>query len=199
MNATTRPTPDSALALGALQLATSVEPPFLVEHSHRTFHLGAELLSIGGRTFDPELLFVASMLHDIALGTAFDDGVTPFHLRGAAVAAHEIIEAERSDRDATLVYDAIALHMDLTTADDPRPEVAGVHLGAAADVIGLRAEDMPRDALEAILSNHPRHEMKAQFAAAISRESERKPYSAAATLVREYSFCDLIHAAPYDE
>jgi hypothetical protein len=191
--------PDTDLAKAATTLATTVEPAFLVNHSRRTFHLGAELLTSAYRPFDAELLYVASMLHDIALGTEHDDGFTPFHLRGGGLAASTLVEAGRSDLEATLIYDAIALHMELATADDERPEVAGVHLGAAADVIGLRVDQVPPAWLEALVVEHPRLDMKASFAALISAEAEKKPYAAAAGLVREFSFLDLIHAAPYDD
>ena len=191
--------PDTNLAGAAAALATSVEPAFLVNHSRRTFHLGAELLSSAGRSFDAELLYVASMLHDIALGTEHDDGVTPFHLRGGGLAASTVVEAGRSDEEATLIYDAIALHLDLATADDDRPEVAGVHLGAAADVVGLRVEQVPPEWLGDLLADHPRLDMKAAFAQLIDAEAKKKPYSGAADLVREVAFLDLIHGAPFNE
>jgi len=191
--------PDSELALAALAMASSVEPAFLVNHSRRTFHLGAELLTAAGRLFDAELLYVASMLHDIALGTEHDDGVTPFHFRGGGIAANAMLDAGRSDREAALIFDAIALHMDLATAEDERPEVAGVHLGAAADVVGLRVEQIPPEWLTSMLAEQPRMDMKKAFAALIAEEAKKKPYSTAAGLVRELSFLALIHRSPFDE
>jgi len=110
-----------------------------------------------------------------------------------------VLRGGRSDMDATLIYDAVALHMELTTADDQRAEVAGVHLGAAADVIGLRAEQLSPDWLAALVTDHPRLGMKEAFAGLIAAEAGRKPYSAAAGLIREFSFLDLIHGAPFDE
>ena len=88
--------PDTDLAQGAAALAAEVEPPFLVLHSVRTYRLGAHLLTSIDCAYDAEILYVASMLHDIALGTELDDGVTPFHLKGAGVAANYMIGAARS-------------------------------------------------------------------------------------------------------
>jgi hypothetical protein len=191
--------PDSDLARGATDLARSVEPAFLVEHSIRTFYLGGELLTAAARSYDAEILYVASILHDLALGTELDDGVTPFNLRGAGLAATHVLERGRSDRDAQLVFDAIALHMDLTTAQDERPEVVGVHLGAAADVVGLNVTEIPPAVLMALLEEHPRQGMKAAFAEVIGAEATKKPYSDAWALIHNLSFLQLIEAAPFEE
>jgi hypothetical protein len=191
--------PDTGLARGAAALARMIEPPFLVRHSERTFRFGAHLLTAARRTFDSELLYVASMLHDIALGTELDDNVTPFHFKGASVAAKYVLDAKRSDVDASLIFDAVALHMDLIAADDVRPEVAGVHLGAAADVIGLRLDQIAPELLEEVLAASPRSGMKQSFIEVFGVEAKEKPYSRAAQLVEGFGFLDLIDASPFDE
>ncbi len=191
--------PDSDLAKRAKALAAEVEPAFLIHHSERTFLLGAQLLTSNGRTFDSEILYVASMLHDLALGTELDDGTTPFHIRGGGIAASYLLEAGRTDHEASLVFSAIAMHMQLTTADDARPEVAGVHLGAAADVVGLRVDQISQEWLEAMIAQCPRVGMKKAFAEVIAAEAKKKPYSEAAALIRDFNFLDLILAAPFDE
>ena len=191
--------PDSALAHGAAALAKQVEPAFLVQHSYRTYFMGAEVLSAAGQRYDAELLYVASMLHDVALGTDLDDGVTPFNLRGAGLVASRVLEYGRSDQEAKLVFDAVALHLDLTTAQDERAEVAGVHLGAAADVVGINVSEISPAVLEAILAEYPRGDMKSAFADVIQAEARKKPYSDAAALIQNLSFLELIHAAPFDE
>ncbi len=180
-------------------MAQRIEPPFLVRHSERTYQLGAHLLSIANLSFDPELLYTASMLHDIALGTELDDGVTPFHFKGAGVAAKHVVDTDGSVDDATLIFDAVALHMELSTAQEARPEVAGVHLGAAADVVGLRLDQIAPEWLEALIAESPRLGMKRAIAEVFESEAARKPYSGAAALVRNFGFLDLIDAAPFDE
>src|SRR4051794_16574583 len=122
--------PDSSLAQGAAALLGAVADDWLVQHSLRTFRFGSALLQRVGADVDAELLYVASMLHDVGLGTVFDDGVTPFHLRTAALAGAFMTAQGRSIEDSSLVYDAIALHLELSSADDTRGVVAGVHLGA---------------------------------------------------------------------
>jgi hypothetical protein len=192
-------TPDSDLARGAAIYARAVEDEYLVNHSSRTFHFGAAILDDAGRSFDAEILYVAAMLHDIALGTSLDDGVTPFHQRGAGLAAGEVLRLGRTDAEATLVYDAVNLHMELVTGDHALPEVAGVHLGAGADVVGLRLDQIPPAVVDAVLADHPRLGMKAEFAKVIVAEATTKPYSTAAALIRDLNFLDLMAAAPFAE
>jgi hypothetical protein len=191
--------PDSGLARSAAALALKTEPPFLVRHSERTYQFGAQLLTTAHRSFDPELLYVASMLHDIALGTELNDGETPFNFRGAGVAAKHVLNAERSAESASLVFDAIALHMELSTAEDLRPEVAGVHLGAAADVVGLRLDQLAPEWLAAVIAESPRMGMKHQFIEVIGAEATTKPYSGAAALIENFGFLELISGTPFDE
>jgi HD domain len=193
------PVPDSSLARSAAALAGKTEPPFLVRHSERTYQFGAQLLSLAQRDFDAEVLYVACMLHDIALGTEFDDGTTPFNFKGGGVAARYVLDADRSGEDASLVFDAIALHMELSTAEDTRPEVAGVHLGAAADVVGLRLDQFVPEWLEAVIAASPRVGMKQSFIDVIGAEARTKPYSAAAALIENLGFLELISGAPFDE
>lgn len=70
--------------------------------------------------------------------------------------AHEALVRHGAPPElADLVHDAIRLHLDLTTGDDHRPEVAGIHLGSAADVLGLRLDEIPAPTIELILKTHP--------------------------------------------
>lgn len=193
------PVPDSEVGKSATALIRGIAPEWLVQHSFRTYRFGLALLERVGQHPDTELLFVASMLHDAGLGTVLDDGVTPFHLRTAAIAASLMLGHDRSVDDASIVYDAIAMHLELTTADDPRPEVAGVHLGAIADVVGVRVDEIPRATLEAILFEHPRLDMKTRLTQLLRVELEQKPYCAIARLHRDLAILDRIRDAPFDE
>ncbi len=192
--------PDSDLALGARHLLDRHGAPWLVGHSHRTYHLGKAAAERVGRHPDPELTFVAAMLHDIALATGLDDDPDEdFHVIGGRIAQRFVEGVGRTDREATLVRDAIALHLDLTSADDARDEVAAVHLGAVIDVVGLHLDDVPADVVEAVLAEHPRVGTKAALRAAFEHEVRRRPTGAFASLRDRFGFAELIAAAPYAE
>jgi len=189
--------PDSAVARGALSLATSVESAVLVRHSQRTYLFGVGLLAAVGRTADAEVLYVASLLHDLALGTDLDDGTTPFQLRGAGLAARFMLDGGRTEAEAATVYDAVAFHMDLASADETRAEVAGVHLGAALDVIGLRLDQLDRSVVDEVLSLLPATGLAAELVPIFAHEAASKPYSTAGILVRDFAFLDLIGSGPF--
>src|SRR6266581_3754032 len=66
------PVPDSALARRARELITDVAAPFLVNHSVRSYAWAVELARHDRLEFDPEVLYVSAMLHDIGLVPAYD-------------------------------------------------------------------------------------------------------------------------------
>lgn len=190
--------PDTRLAAAAEAMVVRVSPPALVGHCRRTHAFGAALLHQQGRAFDAELLYVASMLHDLGLTDEFEDGVTPFERRGAEVARRTLLAEGVPMESAALVHDAIALHLEATAADDPRPEVAGVTLGAAVDVLGLRLSDLPAGFVARVVEEHPRLEFKTMLIDAIARQVRLKPQSRIARHVERYDFTALVAAAPFE-
>ncbi|GAA2153351.1 HD domain-containing protein [Kitasatospora kazusensis] len=193
------PFPDSLLARAADQLLHTACPPALVAHCHRTYRFGVALL--GGRqgAFDAEALFIAAALHDLALVEAYDDPVTPFELHGSRLAAEELTTRGARPELVELVRDAIALHMEISTADDPRPEVAAVHLGAVADLLGLRLDQLPPGLVAEVLERHPRQGFSAYVSEAITRQATAKPDSTIAALCHNARLLDLVAAAPFDD
>jgi hypothetical protein len=191
--------PDSPLARAADQMLCAASPPTLVAHCHRTYRFGSAFLEGQRRAFDAEALFIASALHDLALTEAYDDPQTPFELHGARLAEQELHSRGARPDLAGLVRDAIALHMEITTADDPRPEVAAVHLGAAADVMGLRLDQLPPGLVADVLELHPRQGFAAFVTEAVRRQAAAKPDSRIALLIRHAGFLDLIAASPFED
>jgi hypothetical protein len=190
--------PDTALADAADRLLVESSPPSLVNHCYRTYAFGAALLARQRRRYDDEALFVAAALHDLGLTDRYDDATTPFEERGAQVAYEKMIAEGAQPEFASLVQDAIALHLALATKDDPRPEVAGVNLGAAVDVLGLRLSDLPEGLAGRVLEQYPRHDFKAYLIDVLRSQAERKPMSRIAEYVEKLRFGDLIAAAPFE-
>lgn len=191
------PPPSTPLARAARDFLQRTSPPLLVDHCWRTYIFGTALLERAGRAFDAESLFVGSCLHDVGLLTDNDDGSTPFQLRGAVLARDFVLDNGASPDLAELVHDAVALHLELSTAQHPVPEIAGVNLGAAVDVLGLRLDQLPDDVVDAALTAHPRGEMKEWFTKAMTDEALRKPGSTVAGYVEDLDLIALIRAAPF--
>jgi hypothetical protein len=89
--------------------------------------------------------------------------------------------------------------MDAGRATRQRPEIALLHLGAAAGVTGMRLEDISPATVAKILERHPRDGFKAFFAEAIRDEARRHPASTTARLCRWGQFIRRIERAPFDD
>jgi len=188
---------DSPLATAADALLAKVSPPALVNHCKRTYAFGTALLNQAGRGFDAEALYVAAMLHDLGLTDAYEDGVTPFEVRGADIAAAQLLDMGADPDFIALVHDAIALHLEMNAPKDPRPEVADVSLGAAVDVLGLRIDKLPASFVAQTLETFPRLGFKDLLIPAIERQARLKPDSLVARHLDEFAFAQLVAAAPF--
>ncbi|MCW2715247.1 MAG: hypothetical protein JWN88_2294 [Frankiales bacterium] len=189
--------PDSALSRAAAELLARSAPGPLIAHSYRSHALGAALIARRGTPYDAEVLFVAAALHDLGLTAAYATVDAPgFQTIGAEAAADLVRRHSADEQRATLAFDAVALHLELTTARDPRPEVAATHLGAAADVLGLGLDDLPAGLLDEVLGDWPRTGFVDWLSTTMQAEAERRPTSTAGRLVRELGFLKLLAAAP---
>ena len=178
--------PDTALARNVLDLARSSYPDPLLGHCLRTW-LWADLFgTLDGLAPDAEALYVASLLHDIALTDRFrpDESAACFAIHGSEVARTTLrsLGAEASYADE--VARAIALHMDTHVPRDRGTEAYLLQAGAHLDVAGTRAADLPRTAIREVVARHPRDGFPACFGTLMRRESTERPNSRAALLWR---------------
>ncbi len=191
------PLPDSRLAREATALAGRVESPLLVNHSLRSYLFGAAIgRHLGWRT-DHELLYLACILHDLALAPAYDRPGC-FELNGARTAHAFLLEQGLERERADLVHEAIALHSAVGIAGSREPEIALLHFGAGVDVIGYRAEDVAPETRAAIVARHPRLAFKREFAAVLEDQARRKPHCHIAGHVG-LGFLRKLQQAPFAE
>jgi cyanamide hydratase family protein with HD domain len=192
------PFPDSSVAAGAAALLRKEAPPVLAAHSYRAYLFGALLGTRDGLCWAPELLFVSAMLHDLGL-TEFVGGAGPFEQRGAA-AAESWLRAQGWPEDrAEIVAKAIRMHLDVGRAGKERPEVALLHFGTAADVTGMRLEDIHPDTVEEVIDAYPRAGFAQFFADKVRSEARSQPHSATAALCRWGQFSWRIKHSPFTE
>jgi hypothetical protein len=128
--------PDSALCQAATELAQRVSEPFLFNHVMRSCVYAECLGRQRKERYDRELLYVATLLHDLGLTT-----LAPlrerFEVEGADLAKEFLATQGMSEAALDLAWDAIALH---TTAGIPirkHPVISLCHLGTACDIRGL--------------------------------------------------------------
>ncbi|MEU8076484.1 HD domain-containing protein [Catellatospora citrea] len=189
--------PDTRLAVAATDLLVASSTATLINHCLRTYHFGLALADRDGLAPDLELLYIGAALHDLGFTQRYD-GPAPFEEIGAD-AAHELLLAQGADpARADLVAEAIRLHVYAQTAQDPRPEVALLSIGAAVDVFGLRLDLIAPALTRQIIEEHPRLGFTAAITAIVADQSARKPDSPLARLDRSGG-ARLLAAAPFAE
>lgn len=192
------PVPDSAVALEAAALVQHEAPATLAAHSHRAYLFGALLGKRDNLNWDPELLFVAAMLHDLGL-TEFLGGDGPFEQRGADAADSWLRDRGWPANRAVVVARAIRMHLEVGRAGKDRPEVALLHFGTAADVTGMRLEDIHPATVAEVIDAYPRQGFKKFFAEKMRAEARTQPRSATAALCRWGQFNWRIEHSPFAE
>jgi hypothetical protein len=153
--------PTTPIAEAADQLVETVSQPWLRAHSYRTYVIGALL----GRDllFDSEMLFVASMLHDVGLCEAFEQGSDPglvpgyarkdapcFAVRGADVARCLAIDHGWPPARSNALAEAITLHLNVRVPRSRGVEAHLLNAGSAFDVIRFRSHKLPRESIRRI-------------------------------------------------
>lgn len=188
--------PDSALARRARELIAKVAPPFLVNHSVRSYAWAVELARHDHLRFDPEILYVAAMLHDIGLIPPYDLGGC-YDRDGAIAAERFMVQAGEPATRARAVYAAIALHNDEAMPPDPASEVVLLWDSTGVDVTGERYSDVSPAIVAGVLAAYPRLDFKRDFAALFADQAARKPTCRAAAMAAA-GMLEAIAQAPFD-
>ncbi|MEU1117611.1 MULTISPECIES: HD domain-containing protein [unclassified Streptomyces] len=167
--------PDSRLAREATELVRDSTDELIYHHSRRVYFFGSLQGARQKLSFDPELLYVAAMFHDLGLNE-------PFHASGrrfevdSADEARRFLEAHQVPQDGVRrVWTAIALH---TTPGIPaymEPEVALVTAGVEYDVLGIGYHDLDAADRAAVVAVHPRPDFKKRILAAFTDGVRPKP------------------------
>src|SRR3954465_505632 len=201
--------PNSVLAREATEYVRDVSPQLLFDHSLRVFlwaSLQGEKLSLD---YDPELLYVGAMFHDVGLVEGHRSEHERFEIDGAN-AARAFLEGHGLPEEHVMtVWESIALH---TTPEVPRykqPEVRLVTLGVEYDVLGLHFDQLSAEQREAVVAAHPRTDFKTGIVEAFSAGMRDKPETTFGTMntdileatAPEYvrpNFCDYIQNSRFE-
>ena len=148
--------PDSKLAREATELVRDTESPLLFNHSTRVYYFGALAGKRRSLKFDPELLYVGAMFHDMGLTPRYSSKADRFDVDGANTSRAFLRQQGISEQDTDIVWTAIALH---TTPGIPQymhPVVALVTAGVEMDVLGIGYPDFGDTDREAVVRAYPR-------------------------------------------
>jgi hypothetical protein len=194
--------PDTKLARLAEEHCREVSPEFLVNHCLRTY-LWARCLAVPcGLRPDEEIMWVASLLHDLGLTERYaaEPADAPcFAVRGAEGARVVCEQAGwRHDRTETVV-EAITLHLNVAVDIEHGDEALLLNAATALDVTGLRVWELHKDTARAISDRHPRLAMKQEILASWHREAEAHRSTRAHFLSHWLDFERRIRNSPFAE
>jgi HD domain len=148
--------PDSKMARDLTELIRSREPDLLFHHSTRVYLFGALTGQRKRLKYDPELLYVGAMFHDIGLTEAYRESRLRFEVDGANAARDFLRSYGIPEASVETVWDAIALHTTPGIPEHKKPEVALVTSGVEMDVLGIAYTQFTREQREAVIAAHPR-------------------------------------------
>ena len=148
--------PDSKMARDLTHFIRDTESELLFHHSRRVFLFGALAGERKGLKFDPELLYVGAMFHDIGLTDRYLQSQLRFEVDGANAARDFLRSYGIPEASVEIVWDAIALHTTPGIPEHKKPEVALVTSGVEMDVLGIAYEQFTDVQREAVVAAHPR-------------------------------------------
>ncbi|MFI6641597.1 HD domain-containing protein [Streptomyces sp. NPDC050504] len=167
--------PDTELARAATELVRDTASELVYHHSRRVYFFGAARGRDRGLSFDPELLYVGAMFHDLGLGEAHRTSGRRFEVDGAD-AARRFLQAHGVPEDSVRrVWTAIALHTTPGIPEFMEPEVALVTAGVEYDVLGIGYHDLAPEHRDAITALHPRPDFKRRILESFTEGIAPKP------------------------
>ncbi|MFF9111874.1 HD domain-containing protein [Streptomyces sp. NPDC014805] len=169
------PVPDTELAREATELVRDSTSELIYHHSRRVYFFG----SLQGRnrdlSFDPELLYLGAMFHDLGLNEEFRGSGRRFEV-DSADEARRFLQAHGVPEDGVRrVWTAIALHTTPGIPEFMEPEVALVTAGVEYDVLGIGYADVPDADRQEIVGLHPRPDFKRRILAAFTDGVSPRP------------------------
>jgi hypothetical protein len=202
--------PDSQIAREATELVRQHEPEILFNHSVRVYVFGAMKGTRQNIKFDPELLYLAALFHDLGLIDKYDTETKRFEVDGADAAREFLRSHGIAELNADLVWEAIALHTTPGIAQYMRPEIALTQAGVLLDVNGTGYDDYTPEQREQVLAAFPRGDhFKNEFIELQTRSALKKAQTTFGTVNLEYiechdptfrrpsNVCDRIRNAPW--
>jgi hypothetical protein len=202
--------PNTKVAAEATELVRGITSELIYHHSRRVFFFA----SLQGRnrdlSFDPELLYVAAMFHDLGLGDYFHGSGRRFEI-DSADEARTFLQGRGVPEDGIRrVWTAIALHTTPGIPEFMEPEVALLTAVVEYDVMGIGYHDVPDHVRTQITAVHPRPDFKRQILQAFTAGMADRPETTFGTVnadVLEHfapgfgraDFVDVIETSPWPE
>ena len=202
--------PDTKLAADATELVRDVTTDLVYDHSRRVFFFGSLQGRRRGLSFDPELLYIGAMFHDLGLNEQFRRDGRRFEVDSANEARRFLHSRGVPEDSVRRVWTAIALHTTPGIPEFMEPEVALVTAGVEYDVMGIGYYDVSDAERAEITALHPRPDFKRRILQAFAEGFGPRPESTFGTVNADVldrfvpgferaNFVDIIENSPWPE
>ncbi len=202
--------PDTKLAREATELVRDSVTDLVYHHSRRVFWFGSLQGRNRGLSFDPELLYIGAMFHDLGLNGQFRHSGRRFEVDSAGEARHFLQEHGVPEDSIRRVWTAIALHTTPGIPEFMEPEVALVTAGVEYDVLGIGYHDLSDADRAEVTALHPRPDFKRSILRAFTEGMTPKPETTFGTVnadvlerfgpgYQRASFVDIIESSDWPE
>lgn len=189
------PVPQDDVAARTWHWAQRALPAYLLGHSVRAYCWGAAIAAGEGWTFDRQILWTASLMHDYGL-TRIPQNAMCFEVEGAEIARRFLeragLDPESTDRAAI----AIILHMraGVTLADGVESVLLDRATGLDVRGDGYELVDAVRPA---VMKDYPRGRFDRHFLTAMRREVAVRPTCESNRLLNDNDLAGWMARSPW--
>jgi hypothetical protein len=202
--------PDSTIANQATELLLEHGTEFIYNHSLRVFLFSSLNGNRNSLKYDSELLYVASVFHDLGLVSHYSSPDLRFEVDGANAARDFLKSHGLPKEQLQLVWDTIALHTTIGIAEHKEAEVALMYSGVGLDVMGEGYENLAAEDREEIIAAFPRNDFKKKIIPTFFSGFEHKTETTFGNIKADVcafmipnfhrkNFCDCILHSPWSE
>lgn len=177
--------PDTPLVARAIEYAREHSEPYLFNHVMRSWLFAVAITQQKRALHDPEVLAVATVLHDLGLAKAFS-GALRFEVEGANAARAFARAQGVTESRAQLIWDGVALNSTPSIALHKEGEVALCTVGIGLDWGGWGYDLLTETQVATIVDAFPRLEMKQQFTRDVCRIVESRPDTTYDNFARDF-------------
>lgn len=177
--------PDSIYVRQADELAEEVYDTDFLNHCLRCWYFAHLFAQIEHQRYDPELLYIACLLHDMALSETYrptSQDPPCFAVHGGNLAAQTLRKWGADDQSAHTVGEAIARHMNAAVPVGEGSEAHLLHAAAHLDVAGAQVHKISRSLIKQVDTRYPRGQFTTKFIEVMRREAHDYPDSRTAVL-----------------
>jgi HD domain-containing protein len=170
-------------------------PGYLLAHSVRAYCWGAAIAATEGWAFDRQILWSASLWHDVGLSRLTRNTMC-FEVEGAEIAREFVARHGLPEDAAERVAIAIILHMrpNVTLGDGVESVLLDRATGLDVRGDGYRDADAVRDG---VMRAYPRGAFDRHFLAVIRQEASARPTCQSARLLHETDLAGWMTRSPW--